>query len=98
MSGGHSGRKYRFLRQISEAGSRLQKSLARIEVDRSRQGAKQRRLAAAIAPDQAGALAAAQRGRNKAERRLATERDGRVAQGEDGGGAMVGTGRIRVDR
>jgi hypothetical protein len=69
----------------------LLEALAGIDLGQPRQGAQQRRLAAAIAAHQAGAVASGKRHGDTRERRPPAKGDAGVAQGKEGrGGHAVG--------
>jgi hypothetical protein len=93
--GGEGGIEDRFLRHVGGPRAWLLKALAGVDLRQSRQSAQQRRLAAAIATDQAGAIAARQRRGHAGERRPPADGDACVAYGEEGRG---GHGRGTVDR
>ncbi len=74
---------HRFLRHIGDGGARLLEALAAVELDEPGKCLEQRRLAAAVAADEAGAIALAERERDAGEGRPSAECDARVAQRDE---------------
>src|SRR3546814_2594862 len=74
----------RVLRQVGDAGARLQEALAPVEILQPGDHLQQGRLAGAVAADQAGALAARQGQRQAAEQRRGAEGEAGILQGDEG--------------
>jgi hypothetical protein len=81
-----AGRQVRILRQVGGAGAGLQEGFAGIERLLAGQGFQQGRLAARVAADQTGLVAAAQRYVKALEERSPAEAERGVPQGGKGTG------------
>ena len=80
---GRSRGQLRFLRQIGDGHSRLREHLAAVELGQARQDAQQRRLARAVAADQAYPVAVCQHGVEAGKQLLLADPQPGVLQGED---------------
>ena len=74
--------KVRLLRQVGNRCARLQETLAAIQLDQARERLEQRRLASAVAADQADPIAPADREAEIAEQRIGADPDGGGTQRE----------------
>ncbi len=73
---GRVGREVRLLRQVGDGRARLQEALAGVELDQPGERLEQRRLARAVAADEADPLALGERQREPGEQRLVADPDG----------------------
>jgi hypothetical protein len=69
----------RFLGQIGDRAAGALQPLAVVQLDQTRQGLEQGRLAGAVAPDQTDAISVADRHAERAEQRLGAQPDGGIA-------------------